>query len=77
MSGRSEEKQMALYLYDQTRGYDVVKKILGKDSVNYVLSDGYQAYKGKGFTNMACMTHVRRKFIEALEVSSAYKEWKK
>ena len=77
MSGRSEEKQMALYFYDQTRGHDVVEKILGKGSGNYVHSDGYQAYRRKGFTNVACMAHVRRKFIEALEVSPAYKEWKK
>lgn len=29
MSGRSEEKQMALNFYDQTRGHGIVEKILG------------------------------------------------
>ena len=38
---------------------------------------GDQTYQGKGFTNVACMAHVREKFIEALKVSPAYKEWKK
>lgn len=76
MSGKNEAKQMALYFYGDGRKYGNVTKILGEDeNKRYVHSDGYEAYHGQSFKNVACMAHVRRRFFEALEVNPAYKKY--
>lgn len=76
VSGKTEEKQMALYFYNHSREYSFLDKILG-DYSNYLHSDGYGAYQNKKFTNIACFAHVRRKFMDAYNVSSINKEYEK
>lgn len=77
MSGRFEEKQMALYFFKKDRKYDNVEKILGKRSQMIIHSDGYGAYHdGIGKMTVGCLAHVRRKFEEAQVASPCYKEFK-
>lgn len=57
-TGRSEEKQIVVFKYENTSGHEHAKKHL----------DGYQAYeKFKGITHMGCWAHCRRKYSEALD----------
>ncbi len=67
MSGKSEEKQMALYFYNESHQHSMVDKILGEDARGYVQSDGYEAYHNCTFINAGCWAHVRRKFVDALQ----------
>ena len=70
MSGKSEEKQMALYFYNESHKHSMVDEILGPDARGYVQSDGYEAYHNRTFTNVGCWAHVRRKFVDALQNDS-------
>lgn len=66
-SGRSEEKQIVVFKYENTRGHEHAKKHL--EGYHHILqSDGYQAYeKLEGITHMGCWAHCRRKYTEALD----------
>ena len=78
VSGKCEEKQMALYFYHNSREYEYAQEILGKDSFGYVNSDGYEAYhKIRGVINVGCWAHARRKVNEAMEVNSIHKQVQK
>lgn len=70
MSGKYEDKQMALYFSPGNRKYENAEMILGEDSQAIVHSDGYEAYhKDICSMTVGCMAHVRRKFKEAQETS--------
>ncbi len=70
MSGKYEEKQMALYFSPGNRKHENARIILGEDNQSIVHSDGYEAYhKDIGLMTVGCMAHVRRKFKEAQEAS--------
>lgn len=78
MSGKFEEKQMALFLFKQSREHANVVEILGENNHSIIHSDGYEAYhKGIGKMTVGCMAHVRRKFDEAEKCSECSKEIKK
>ncbi len=64
-SGKYEENQIGLAYYCKTRKHENVQTILGESFKGAVHSDGYKAYRGNDFENIACMAHVRRKFYEA------------
>ena len=68
MSGRSEEKQMVLYNYEESRRHEHAVNYLKKYK-GTVLSDGYQAYdKIDDIVQAGCWAHTRRYFKEALEL---------
>ena len=67
MSGKYEEKQMAIYHYNHSREYSTLGDIIGPDKTRYIHSDGYGAYKNDEYgKDVACMAHIRRKFYDAL-----------
>jgi len=66
-TGRSEEKQLVLYIYENTRGYDHAKKHLSGYR-GILQTDGYQAYDElEGIGHAGCFAHCRRKYTEALD----------
>lgn len=70
MSGKYEDKQMALYFSPGNRKYENAKMILGEDSQAIVHSDGFEAYhKNICMMTVGCMAHIRRAFKEAQEAS--------
>lgn len=78
MSGTFETIQMALYFSPGNRKYENATMILGEDSQAIADSDGYEAYhKDICLMVVGCMSHVRRKFIEAQKASVGEKEIRK
>lgn len=78
MSGMEEEKQMALYFYNETRQYDTLEKLLMLQKDRYIHSDGYGAYHNEEYgINVGCMAHLRRYFYEAMESSPLHSEYRK
>ena len=78
MSGMEEEKQMALYFYNETREHDTLEKLLTLRKDRYIISDGYGAYHNEEYgINVGCMAHLRRYFYEAMEASVLDGEYKK
>lgn len=78
MSGREEEKQMALYFYNETRQYDTLDKLLTLNKNRFICSDGYGAYHNEEYgINIGCMAHLRRYFYEAMEASPSNSEYNK
>lgn len=72
MPGRSEEKQMVLYNYEESRRHEHAVNYLKKYK-GTVSSDGYQAYdKIDDIVQAGCWAHTRRYFKEALELMSPY-----
>lgn len=68
-TGRSEDKQMAIYRFENDRKHERVKNYLN-GYTNVVQSDGYAAYQNlEGVTNMGCFAHLRRGFVEAIEAA--------
>ncbi|MCF0180322.1 MAG: IS66 family transposase [Bacteroidales bacterium] len=77
MSGKKEQKQIALYFHHD-RKYEHVDEILGDDFSGYVHSDGYGAYLNKGYTSVVCYAHIRRKFMDYYKINSdVVKEYEK
>ena len=68
-TGRSEEKKMVLYQFENDRKYDRASDYL--EGFNGVIqSDGYQAYANiKDIKNMGCFAHIRRKLVEVMDVA--------
>ena len=68
-TGRSEEKKMVLYQFENDRKYDRASDYL--EGFNGVIqSDGYQAYANiKDVKNMGCFAHLRRKLVEVMDVA--------
>ena len=78
MSGTFETIQMALFFSPGNRKYENATIILGEDSQAIAHSDGYEAYhKGICLMVVGCMSHVRRKFVEAQKASVGRKEIRK
>ena len=79
ISNKWMNKQMGMYFYHANREHEFVKEILPKDYSGTIQSDGYDAYHklNETCTSVGCMAHMRRKFIEALEVEPAHKDMKK
>lgn len=78
MSGKYEEKQMALYFYHKSREYEFVQEILGENSFGYANTDGYEAYhKIRGVINVGCWAHARRKVNDAMLVNPLHKQIQK
>lgn len=66
-TGRSEDKQMVIYRFENDRKYERVKNYLNGYS-QVIQSDGYMAYQNlEGVKNMGCFAHLRRGFVEAIE----------
>lgn len=67
--------KVAYYLYDRgSRSMEVAGKFF-KDFLGSITTDGYNVYKlfdrhREGVVRYGCMTHVRRKFVEALHTDS-------
>lgn len=77
-SGKHEDQQMAIYRYNKSREHDFAKEMIRADYEGSIHSDGYEAYhKFENATIIGCMSHVRRKFVEALEASPLHKKAKK
>lgn len=76
MSGKHEDKKMAMYFYKDNRNHAHATDILG-DFKGYLHTDGYQAYsKIEDIINVGCFAHARRYFNEALELDEGYKAYK-
>jgi transposase len=70
-TGRSEDKQIVHFIYENTRSHEHAKKHL-EGYHNILQTDGYQAYgKLEGIKHMGCWAHCRRKYSEALESAPA------
>lgn len=66
-TGRSEDKQIVHFIYENTRGHEHAKKHL-EGYHNILQTDGYQAYdKLDDIRHMGCWAHCRRKYLEALD----------
>jgi transposase len=61
-------KRIVIYDYRESRSYENPKEFLrGFDG--YLNTDGYTAYtKLKNVTQVGCLAHVRRKFVDALKI---------
>lgn len=67
-TGKWESKQMVLFFYKRSREGSFVEEIFGEGHPGRILhSDAYKPYFGKDFTNIACMDHIRRGFVQALK----------
>ena len=77
VSGKHEKHQTAVYMYHESREHEFAKKMLGADYSGGIHCDGYEAYhKFDSATVYGCMSHVRRRFVEALDVSPHHKKAK-
>jgi len=71
ISGKWEDKQMALYHYSPSRSYDTIPEMIGETYAGYLHSDGYGGdHKQERAIPVGCWAHARRYFVEAKEVSS-------
>jgi len=69
-TGKHTDTPIVLYDYREGRSGDFAKKFLTGFS-GYLHCDGWQAYdKVENTKRVGCWAHVRRKFLEALEVQS-------
>ena len=76
-SGKHEENKCVIYSYHENREYGYATELLGEGYKGSIHSDGYEAYhKLNGVTVMGCMAHMRRYFVEAMEVNPLHKEAK-
>lgn len=66
-TGRSEEKQMVLFIFENTRAHSHAKNHL-KGYTGILQTDGYQAYDDlEGIDHAGCFAHCRRKYTEVLD----------
>lgn len=69
-SGRSEEKKMVLYQFENDRKHERAENYL-KGYHGIIQSDGYKAYANiKEVKNMGCFAHLRRKLVEVIDDAS-------
>lgn len=68
-TGRSEPKKMVLYQFENDRKHERARDFL--EGFNGIIqSDGYQAYTNiEDVKNMGCFAHLRRKFVEVMDVA--------
>lgn len=68
-TGRSEEKQMVLYQFENDRKHERASNFL-EGYQGIIQSDGYKAYSNvEDVKNMGCFAHLRRKFVEVMDVA--------
>lgn len=66
-TGRSEDKQIVHFIYENTRGHEHARRHL-EGYHNILQTDGYQAYdKLDNIKHIGCWAHCRRKYSEALD----------
>jgi transposase len=69
--GGDPKKRIVRYLYAPSRGKQVPEVYLHNFS-GYLQTDGYEGYRQIGssgeITHVACLAHIRRKFVEATKV---------
>lgn len=64
-------------MYHESCEHEFAKEMLGADYSGGIHCDGYEAYhKFDSATVYGCMPHVRRRFVEALDVSPHHKKTK-
>lgn len=70
MSGACSDHQIACFEYNEHRSASVVQGFLEGYS-GYITSDGYIPYfkLGAQVKNTACLSHIRRKFIEVMQIA--------
>ena len=69
-TGRSEEKKMVLYQFENDRKHERARDFL-KGNHGIIQSDGYKAYSNiEDVRNMGCFAHLRRKLAEVMDVAS-------
>jgi transposase len=71
-TGGTDAKKVALYQYSRNRNAGFISAFLEKYS-GYLQTDGYDGYTAigekDGIVHVACWTHARRKFVEALKIT--------
>ena len=73
-SGKWEDNQAAVYCYHANREHAFAKEMIGADYQGVIHCDGYEAYdKLEYATQVGCMAHCRRYFVEAYEVDEGSK----
>jgi gamma-glutamylcyclotransferase (GGCT)/AIG2-like uncharacterized protein YtfP len=79
ISNKWMDRQMGMYVYHRNREHSFLKEILPEDYSGSIQSDGYDAYHklNDSCTSVGCMAHMRRRFIEALEVEPIHARMKK
>lgn len=76
-SGKHEKKQAVIYSYHKSREHEYAKDMIGAEYAGSIHCDGYEAYhKLEKATIMGCVVHMRRKFVEAMEVNPLHKQAK-
>ena len=70
-AGGPPDKPVVIYDYDPSRGGEVPVRLL-HDYRGYLMTDGYDGYnalaKTEGIEHLCCWAHVRRRFVEAVQV---------
>ena len=70
-SGGPPDKPVVLFDYDPSRSAEVPTRLL-EGFKGYLMTDAYGGYNGiaktTGIERLACMAHVRRRFVEAVRV---------
>ncbi|MBF0408349.1 MAG: IS66 family transposase [Candidatus Riflebacteria bacterium] len=70
--GGLPDKPCIIYRYYKTRESKIPKDIL-KNFSGYLQTDGYSGYKlvgnRSGIVHLACLAHVRRKFVDVVKIS--------
>lgn len=78
-SGRSEERQIAIFKYSSGRDCSIVKSMVGPDYQGTIQSDGYQPYHTygelhEGVINIGCWSHALVKVKKGLAVDQGYQK---
>ena len=72
-TGGPPDKPVVLYGYDPSRSAKVPVRLL-EGFKGYLMTDGYAGYneveRTQGIERLACWSHVRRRFVDAMRVQS-------
>ena len=78
-TGGPPGRPIVIYDYDPSRSGEVPARLLQGYS-GYLMTDGYDGYnqlvRNEGITHLACMAHVRRRFVDAVRVQPKGKRGK-
>jgi transposase len=73
--GGNPDRPTVLFVYHPTRGREALYFL--QDFQGYIQTDGYISYDAlgalPGITHVGCLTHVRRKFVDVLNISKREK----
>ncbi|WP_286138994.1 IS66 family transposase [Faecalibaculum rodentium] len=87
-SGPFEKRQMRIYRFFSGKGQTFVQEVLSDGFTGNLVTDGAACYENwtnahnglhpdMAVVHAGCMTHARRKFVEAAEVRTDYQEYRK